>query len=132
MNENTVANWISLAEYDLATADSMLSAARYLYVAFTCQQAIEKVLKAYYVYRYGKTPPYTHNLNKLAEETGLAEAMSEKQISFLDSLNAYYIQSRYTEEIQTLSVSFTHERAVALIAEMKEVYQWLRSKIAIR
>jgi HEPN domain-containing protein len=35
--------WRELALYDLGTADAMLSAGRYLYVLFCCQQAIEKI-----------------------------------------------------------------------------------------
>ncbi len=40
--------WHELAQYDLGTADAMLSAGRYLYVLFCCQQAIEKHLKGTY------------------------------------------------------------------------------------
>ncbi|MFH1653778.1 MAG: HEPN domain-containing protein, partial [Pseudomonadota bacterium] len=38
--------WIERADYDLDTAEAMLKSARYLYVAFACQQAVEKYLKA--------------------------------------------------------------------------------------
>jgi hypothetical protein len=38
--------WINLSNYDIATAKAMLAGKRYLYVLFTCQQSIEKMLKA--------------------------------------------------------------------------------------
>lgn len=38
--------WIEQAEYDLETAEHVLSTGRYLYVIFLCHLAIEKVLKA--------------------------------------------------------------------------------------
>ena len=38
--------WIERANYDLITAQAMLETKRYLYVAFMCQQSLEKVLKA--------------------------------------------------------------------------------------
>ena len=43
MTQKIVDNWLSLAEYDLATADAMLQTGRLLYVGFMCQQAIEKI-----------------------------------------------------------------------------------------
>ena len=40
--------WVDISEYDLATAEAMLTTGRYLYVGFMCHQAIEKILKAHY------------------------------------------------------------------------------------
>lgn len=62
MNDKIVRNWLSLAEYDLATAEAMFLMHRYLYVAFMSQQAIEKILKACYVKYHQSTPSYTHSL----------------------------------------------------------------------
>jgi HEPN domain-containing protein len=44
--DRIVEKWIERAEYDLETARAMLHARRYLYVAYICQQSIEKALKA--------------------------------------------------------------------------------------
>jgi len=41
--------WIDLAEYDIVTATAMMKTKRYLYVGFMAHQAIEKILKAYFV-----------------------------------------------------------------------------------
>ena len=61
MSKKIEQNWFSLAEYDLATAKAMLQTKRYLYVAFMCQQAIEKILKACYVQRLVSTPPHSQS-----------------------------------------------------------------------
>jgi HEPN domain-containing protein len=37
--------WIDLSDYDLETAEAMLSSGRYLYVGFMCHKAIEKIIK---------------------------------------------------------------------------------------
>lgn len=50
MNDKTIQNWISLSQYDFETSGDMLKCGRYLYVAFTCQQTIEKILKAIGLY----------------------------------------------------------------------------------
>ena len=38
-------HWLDIAQYDLETAKSMLLSGRWLYVAFMCQQAAEKLSK---------------------------------------------------------------------------------------
>jgi len=99
MSEKVVQNWITLAEYDLQTAQAMLQTERYLYVAFTCQQAVEKILKAIYVKENQQTPPYTHNLLRLVDSLSVSAALNEEKMRFLETLNSYYIESRYTEEL---------------------------------
>lgn len=64
MSEKIINNWILLAEYDLESAEVLFKAKKYLTMAFSCQQAIEKILKAIYVKEKSETPPYTHNLIK--------------------------------------------------------------------
>jgi HEPN domain-containing protein len=53
--------WLDTAEYDLATAEAMLKAGRWLYVVFTCQQAIEKLSKGLYTLYIDDNVPYTNN-----------------------------------------------------------------------
>jgi HEPN domain-containing protein len=38
--------WFDLADYDMATASSMLTCGHLLYVGFMCHQVVEKALKA--------------------------------------------------------------------------------------
>ena len=53
-NEEKVAYWVDLSEYDIETAMAMQKTKRYLYVGFMCHQAIEKIFKALYSKRkYG-------------------------------------------------------------------------------
>ncbi|RKY35434.1 MAG: hypothetical protein DRP78_05455 [Candidatus Omnitrophota bacterium] len=60
--QRVVEEWLKISLYDLETAEAMLKTKRYLYVAFMCQQALEKILKALYVQIEAKLPPRTHNL----------------------------------------------------------------------
>ena len=99
MNEKTILNWLQLAEYDYVTAKAMLKSKRYLYLAFACHQTLEKILKALYVKEKESTPPYTHNLVKLAEELAIFSKVDNKSGKFIEEMNSYYIQTRYTEDI---------------------------------
>ena len=127
MSEKIVKNWVELAEYDLQTAKAMLEAGRYLYVAFTCQQAVEKLLKAIYVKNIDATPPYTHNLLRLLDSLPVASKIGEKESRFLETLNSYYIESRYTEKMAELSGLLTREKCDKLLFKTGELFEWLKS-----
>jgi len=126
MNEQTVGNWLMLAEYDLQTARAMLRARRYLYVAFTCQQAVEKTLKALYVGEKGITPPYTHNLVRLLDVLDVARGITSEGRALLAELNAYYIESRYSETVAGLSRALDRRAAVRLVRDTERILRWLR------
>jgi len=130
MNDKTLNNWISLAEYDLKTSKAMLDSGRYLYVAFTAQQSIEKLLKAYYLKTKNETPPYIHNLLRLIDYSQLESELQAEQIDFLTELNLYYIEARYTEDISELSKSTNKEKANYIFNKTTEFFEWLSQKIS--
>ena len=129
MAGNVIDNWLALAQYDLATAEAMLQTGRYLYVGFMCQQAVEKLLKACYVKRHNATPPYTHNLLRLLTELPWNAEIDASMLGTLESLNSYYIESRYTEDIQELAAALTQTKAGAVLSATKELFAWIRSKL---
>jgi len=122
-------NWLKLAEYDYVTAKAMLQTGRYLYVVFTCQQTIEKMLKAIYVKEKRETPPYTHNLLKLIAYWSCYPKVEEKRIRFLEILNSFYIESRYSEEIRELSRIVSKRKAEEILKKTEELFSWLKKKI---
>ncbi len=115
MSKKVIDNWLALATYDFDTAKHMLKTKRYLYVAFTCQQCIEKTLKAIYVSEKNETPPYIHNLTKLADLLSLK--LSEEQYQFLGVLNAYYIGTRYADELSKLSRSLNNKNTATIFKQ---------------
>ncbi len=78
--------WIELSDYDLETAEAMLSSKRYLYVGFMCHQSIEKAFKAYFTKLNPETAPFTHNLSFLARKGGYYDLFSESQKEFIDQI----------------------------------------------
>jgi HEPN domain-containing protein len=129
MNEKTIQNWLKLAEYDFDTAKAMLKSKRYLYLAFACHQSIEKMLKALYVKETGNTPPYTHNLIKLAEGLEILSKLSKESNKFIEDMNSYYIQTRYTEDITKMTVTLTKEKSKKIYNDTREIYSWLKKQI---
>ncbi len=125
--DKTINNWVKIADYDLETAKAMNETGRYIYVAFTCQQCIEKLLKAIFVKQKKQAPVYTHNLVRLVELTGLE--LNKKQSDFINSLNAYYIKTRYTEEIDKLAKNLNKKKASELLENTEKLSKWLKEKI---
>jgi len=129
MSGKIINNWLSLAEYDLATAKALLQTRRYLYVAFMCQQAIEKILKACYVKHHAATPPYTHNLLRLLAELPWKADMDARMIEFVETLNSYYIESRYTEDIEELAKLMTQDKASLVLTSTQELFEWIKGRL---
>ena len=120
--------WLERADYDLETARSLLKSQRHLYVAFMCQQCIEKNLKAF-ISSKGSLPPFVHNLPRLAEEASLLSELSEEDQQLLADLNPYYIKARYGEYKDALSKICTADRAAYFLKQTEDLTQWLKQKI---
>jgi HEPN domain-containing protein len=118
-------HWTEQARYDMDTARAMFDSGRYLYVLFCCQQAVEKTLKSIIAKRTKELPPRIHQLMRLAEVAGLE--VSGERAEFLRELSAYYIQTRYPEEIRDLASQAKKEGAQRVLDRTEEVLQWLNS-----
>lgn len=123
----TEQGWVEQAQYDLETARAMLASGRYLYVLFCCQQAVEKALKAVIVRRTGEMPPRVHNLLRLAETAQVQS--DQEQMRLLGELSAYYIQSRYPEEIKAAGATITRELAGEVLEKTEHIVPWVLSML---
>jgi HEPN domain-containing protein len=120
-----IRQWIEQSRYDLDTAKAMMAQSRWLYVLFCAQQALEKALKAVITMKTEEFPPRIHNLLRLAEVADLS--LNESQSLFLGELSAYYIQTRYPDEIDLLANMATFELAAETLKNTEEVAEWLFS-----
>lgn len=129
MNEKTINNWLLQSDYDFQTAEAMLRTGRYLYVAFMCQQSVEKLFKALFVRLKAQTPAYTHNLIKLVDDCSLTENIPAEYYDFIIELNAYYIETRYNEDIIEISRKLGPEEAESIYNKAVELIRWLKNNI---
>jgi HEPN domain-containing protein len=131
IRDKDILYWVSLSRYDLNTAKAMLASRRYLYVLFTCQQAIEKIiekmLKALVVQNTRSFPPKIHDLVKLLTIAGI-EAPEEKK-EFLGKLNYYYLETRYPAELSEISKLIKRQIALDIFNETRKTLTWLKSKV---
>ena len=75
--EKQIKYWIDLSDYDLETAEAMLSDRRYLYVGLMCHQTIEKAFKTYFSKLKSETAPYSHSLYYLEKKGEFYDLFTE-------------------------------------------------------
>lgn len=92
----SVAEWIEAADKDLWVIERLVApgAVRWEPVAFHCQQAAEKYLKAALVNRHVK-PPRTHDLGALLLQLNDAGYLTQALESECEHLTDYAIDARY-------------------------------------
>ena len=123
-----VSHWLERSKYDLETAKAMLDTRRYLYIAYMCQQAVEKLLRAI-IAQHGKKNLPIHNLNRLAELAELSGELEEGQIDLPAELTAYNIVARYGDYKESLFEIVDMQKAKFLYDRTLELFQWLCKKI---
>lgn len=126
--DKIVGHWVERSQYDLDTAKIMLETGRYLYVAYMCQQAVEKILKAF-IARLGKENFPIHNLNRLAEIATISNELTPEQFNFLAELTPYHIEARYGDYKESLSEIINEKKAEQVYKKTREIHKWIYQKI---
>lgn len=122
--------WLDLADYDYDTAGDLLKSKRWIYVAFMCHQSIEKAIKAYHTQQLPlETPPYIHNLTRLAQKSGLYDLMDEGQRIFLDAMTPMNIEARYPEYKSLLASSLNEKVCKDMLEQTNTLLSWIKSKL---
>jgi HEPN domain-containing protein len=121
--------WLKHAQYDLDSADAMYSSGRWLYVAFMCQQAVEKLCKGLYVLYVSDDVPRVHNISAVVDRFAdkLPEPVSDEKYRLFDNLTSFYMNSRYPEYKDEMSMKLNKDVAMTLITKSKEVFAWLQT-----
>ena len=116
--------WLDAAEYDLETAEAMYASSRWLYVAFMCQQAIEKLAKGLYILYLDDNVPRIHNIRQIVNRYSgmLREDVPNQHYSLFDKLASYYIEGRYPEYREKLSTLIARDEAETILIETKEAF----------
>lgn len=138
-NEDKYKYWEMLSDYDIGTALDLIRAKRWMYVAFLCEQSIERLLKGMYVFYFGREAPKSHNIGFLMTrifkselflsrvEPKSFEAKLMKYENFFDDIVFYYI-SDYPFSYQKIMDRFVSEKkAMEIYKGTLEVLSWLRA-----
>lgn len=103
-------DWLYHACLDIMSARILMEDERLAKtVVFHCQQAMEKGLKAFLLYKHRKLFD-GHNLTWLCKQAALTDQSFTKWISKSAQLNRYYIETRYPADIpEEIGMELTKE-----------------------
>ncbi len=121
--------WIESSEDDWKVANHLFEKGDYSYSLFFGHLTIEKMLKALYVYRREKNPPYTHSLIYLAEQVSLN--LSEEQLEMIETITDFHIEARYPDEKFSFRKKCTRSFTEWYIVKIKEPREWLLHQIKL-
>jgi len=118
--------WTRSAEEDVKTAESLLSAKRYLPCLFYCHLFVEKAVKAIIVEKTDKPAPFGHKLSYLAKLAGLD--FTKEQVRLLDDLTSFNIRARYEDYKFAIYKKAKKEYTEKYLHRAKALYVWLKEK----
>ena len=127
--EEKIQYWINLSDDDLKVAHTLLKGKHYLYVGFMCHQVIEKIFKASYEKLKNDTPPFIHDLPRLAKLADFYDLFSEEQKLFLNTINPLNIEARYPDYKEQMAKMLTNERCKQIFEQTKLLQQWTKENI---
>ena len=87
--QEPVEKYVQAAIEDLETAQILQSQGRCFYVPFLCHQALNKVLRGYYLDYLNRYPPITDDLLAIADDTEAGLRMDESTRTFVNSLSVW-------------------------------------------
>lgn len=118
--------WLEKAEDDLKWTQSNLKEEIYYGACFTAQQAVEKVLKAYLLYKKGRFDK-VHDLITLLDDCVVYDQDFTEYRTRIAKLSFYYMQTRYPD-ISEID-KFTREEAEEALEVATEFIEFVSSRI---
>lgn len=102
--DKLVANWLRKADHDLGTAKAAAEKLYYDTGCYHCQQAVEKSIKAYVIYK-NRDFARTHDLEKLCNDAAIIDGRWNDHLIAVSSLTQFNVIGRYPtdEEDPTLA-----------------------------
>src|SRR3989344_8554806 len=119
--------WIESSEEDFKVAPGFFKLKHYPHSFFFSHLSLEKLLKVLIEKHKKKTPPFSHDLEKLAILTGFE--MKKGDVNILNEISSFNIAGRYGDEKFEFYKKF-NKKAIALkyLNLTKELKLWLKKE----
>jgi HEPN domain-containing protein len=120
-------HWIESSIDDLYSSESIFNNGNYDWSLFIGHLSLEKILKAYFIYKKKEIPLKTHKLDKLAEVSDLI--LSDEQYQFFIKVNEFNLEARYPDYKTKFKEICTKEFARKYLILIKEMHKWILDQI---
>ncbi len=131
--------WVLLSDYDIETADVLIAGKRWLYVAFVCEQAVERLLKGMYVLYTKNEVPKSKNINfifnKITKNENFINHVNnadfnrdkvEYEENLIDIM-FYYISDYPFSYLKVMDRFISEKTAMEVYNKTKKTLDWLKS-----
>ena len=119
--------WIDSSDSDFRAMVHLHEKGDFSWALFIGHLVIEKLLKAWYAQNHSNTPPFTHDLVRLAEKGGLP--LDEAQKDLLDTISTFNLRTRYDDYKMEFQKKCTPEFAEKWFNTIKEMREWTKNKL---
>lgn len=124
--QNQISYWRSSAKKDFKTAQYLFEGKYYDACLFFCHLAIEKLFKGMVVIATKDTPPFIHDLERLAKLAQVVLTPEEK--SRLLEITGFHIAGRYKEDKYEFYKKCTKPFTTEKLKMCKDVFLWLEKE----
>ncbi|MCL1893001.1 MAG: HEPN domain-containing protein [Holophagaceae bacterium] len=120
-------SWLEIAQSDLKVAGTLLKNKHWIYSAFMCQQAIEKLVKGLYLLYLDDEIPKSHNIVSLAKafEEKLDQPIPQNTLMLFATLSSCYLNNRYPTYKHEIYKKIKEKDAAMIYSQSKETFKWL-------
>ena len=125
--EKLLKYWIASSDNDFRAMVHLLEKGDFTWSLFIGHLVIEKLLKAWYVQNISNTPPFIHDLVRLAEKGGLS--LGEDQKDILDTISAFNLRARYDDYQMEFHKKCSKNFTEKWIDIIKEFRGWIKKKL---
>ena len=124
--EKVINYWQKGAAESFETAKYLYKGKRCAACLLFCYLTLEKILKGLVVEKTKEHAPYSHELDSLAEKTGLS--LSEEAWKNLRIISTFNIQARYDNIKLSFRAKCTPEYARQYLEITSQLYLWLKKQ----
>jgi HEPN domain-containing protein len=125
--ENTFNHWVNTSDKDFNTMIHLYDSKDFHWSLFIGHIVIERLLKACVVKKTLKPAPFTHDLTKLAQQTGLE--FSEEYLDWLDTNSTFNLNARYDSYKEAFYKKCTQDFTTEWIEKIKILQSWIKEKL---
>lgn len=119
--------WLESSDTDFRAMTHLFEKGDYTWSLFIGHLVIEKLLKAWIVKTQDNSPPYMHDLVRLAEKGALL--IDENQKDDLDTVSTFNLRARYDDYKMDFQKKCTREFTAYWIDTIKEFRKWIKNKL---
>ncbi|HNX07907.1 MAG TPA: HEPN domain-containing protein [Bacteroidales bacterium] len=120
-------HWIDTSDEDYQTMLVLFGSKSFSWSLFLGHISVEKLLKAYYVSKNKNHAPYTHNLYRLAELSGIE--LTDEYADWLDEISAFNLNARYDDYKREFFSICTEEYTKEWIEKIKIIRLWIKQML---